>query len=177
MKKWQKVLLGVAVLLGGLAIAGKFAFDYAADKAMKKFVGEITKDPEIEKILQDKDVQKKLEDMKSNPDVQKDIEKMAKQGAPSSMSSAASSATGEATKSGEGNKGGKEKASSGTIHFKDTSEAARYAMKRFSMSEINYYRGLADGGLTSAEKKEIKAVVLSRFSSEEIKAFIEVARK
>jgi hypothetical protein len=36
---------------------------------------------------------------------------------------------------------------------------------------------MVNGGLTPAKKKEIKAVVFSRFSPEEIRALIEAARR
>jgi hypothetical protein len=176
MKKWQKRLLILGVSLGVLGIGAKFAFDYAADKAMKKLVSEVSSDPEVKKILEDKDIQNKLNQLKNDPNLKKDIETAAQQLPGKKQENSQSSTQAEGKKQSSADTSNKREASSGSIHFSNTSEAARYAMKRFSVSEINYYRGLAKDGLTPAEKKEIKAVVLSRFSKEEIRAFIEVAR-
>lgn len=186
MKRWKKVTLTVLLGIGIVAVGGKLAFDYVADKMMKKIVSEVSQDPDVERVLKDKEIQQKLEKLQNDPSLQKQVQDLAKkaQGAAVEVSekvketAEAAAKQANANEQKQGNTNSKSKnADAGGVHFKNTSQAAQYAMKRFSMSEINYYRGMAEGGLTPQEKKEIKAVVLSRFSPEEIQAFIEVARQ
>ncbi|MBN6188032.1 hypothetical protein JQN58_14245 [Aneurinibacillus sp. BA2021] len=160
MKKWLLISLSLLVLLG---IGAKFAFDYAADKTMKKVTDEVMKDPAIKKMIEDKDFQAKVEQAANDPDVQAEIAKAT--GAPKSAASKGES-------SQKKNEGAGER-----ITFENNSEAARYAMKRFSVSEMNQYRSMISDGLTAEEKKKLKQDVLSRFSPEEIRAFVETSQK
>jgi maltodextrin utilization protein YvdJ len=152
MKKWLLIGLSLLVLLG---VGATFAFDYVADKTMKKVTDEVMKDPEVKKMLEDKNLEAKLKKATNDQAIQAEIQK------------AAASSTASGKKNGE---------SGQQIHFANNSEAAKYAMKRFSVSEINEYRSMASDGLTSEEKKKIKQDILSRFSPEEIQAFIDTAK-
>lgn len=162
MKKWLLIGFSLLVLLG---VGAKFAFDYAADKTMKKVTEEVMKDPAVKKMLEDKNMKTKLEQAAKDPDLQAELKK-------AGSSSAAAS--------GDKNENGSDGKSGGTgpsVHFDNNSEAMRYAMKKFSVSEMNQYRSMVSDGLTPEEKKKLKEDVLSRFSPEEIQAFIEAAQK
>lgn len=166
MKKWLLIGLSLLVLLG---IGAKVAFDYAADKTMKKVTDEVMKDPTVKKMLEDKELQAKLEEAVEDPAIQAEISK----------ANDTSAVLGDKKEKGEKEteKGqGAKQSTKQTIQFKDNSEAMRYAMKRFSVSEMNEYRSMVSAGLTAADKKKIKQDILSRFSPEEIKAFIETAQ-
>lgn len=162
MKKWILIGLSLLVLLG---IGAKVAFDYAADKTMKKVADEVMKDPAVKKMLEDKDLQAKLEKAVEDPDIQAEISKATE-----------ASATSGDKKENSGKEEQKDKGAEQTIQFKDNSEAMRYAMKRFSVSEMNEYRSMVSDGLTAEDKQKIKQDILSRFSPEEIKAFIETSQ-
>ncbi|UJF34592.1 hypothetical protein [Paenibacillus hexagrammi] len=54
--------------------------------------------------------------------------------------------------------------------FESKQEAVKFAMSRFSASEINHIRQLANGGLTPEKKAELKKIAYSKFSPQEIEA-------
>ncbi|WP_047150852.1 hypothetical protein [Aneurinibacillus tyrosinisolvens] len=195
--KLRKIVIVTGITLAVIGVGGKLAFDYAADKVVKKMAQEVSADPEVQKLLKDKDVQQKLDQLHQNPDLQKKLDGMTKevslQESSNKKADAASiqkdpvKGTEEAaqqepgthpTKSSGANveKKGNSNSSS-AIHFSSTSDAAQYAMKRFSMSEINHYRQMVSDGITPEEKRQLKAVAFSRFSPAELRAFIEAARK
>jgi hypothetical protein len=54
--------------------------------------------------------------------------------------------------------------------FESRTEATKFVMSKFSMSEISSFAQMAQGGLTTEEKAEIKSIVQSRLSTEEYEA-------
>jgi hypothetical protein len=59
---------------------------------------------------------------------------------------------------------------SGGTQFSSRNEAVRFAMSRFSASEMNMIRKMAADGLTSEEKAKLKSIAYSKFTGEEIAA-------
>jgi hypothetical protein len=138
MKRGLLFTVGILIVVG---FGGKFAFDFAANKAMDKVAAQITDNPSVKKALDDKNVQAKIEE------------------AAKSVKS-----------SGSSNK-------SSAVHFENNSEAIGYAMKRLSISEMNKYRSMVADGVTPEEEKQLKEAVLSKFTPDEVRAFIETAQK
>ena len=54
--------------------------------------------------------------------------------------------------------------------FNSKEEAVKFAITRFSASEINRLRKMAGDGLTDEEKQELKQIAFSKFTKEEIEA-------
>ncbi|WP_047153153.1 hypothetical protein [Aneurinibacillus tyrosinisolvens] len=138
MKRGLLLTVGILIVVG---FGGKFAFDFAANKAMDKVAAQITDNPYVKKALDDKNVQAKIEEAAKSVQT------------PGSING------------------------SHTVHFKDNSEAVGYAMKRLSISEINKYRSMVTDGVTPEEEKQLKEAVFSKFTPDEIRAFIETAQK
>ena len=56
------------------------------------------------------------------------------------------------------------------LHFNSRSEAMKFLLSKFSMSELSAFAKKAEGGVTPEEKAEIKSTVLGRLSAEEYNA-------
>ncbi|MEH7076471.1 hypothetical protein [Neobacillus drentensis] len=56
------------------------------------------------------------------------------------------------------------------LHFNSRSEAMKFLLSKFSMSELSAFAKKAEGGVTPEEKAEIKSAVLGRLSAEEYNA-------
>lgn len=54
--------------------------------------------------------------------------------------------------------------------FRSKQEAIKFAMSRFSASELNKFREMTSGGLTSEEKAELMRIAYSKFTAAEIAA-------
>lgn len=56
------------------------------------------------------------------------------------------------------------------LHFNSRSEAMKFLLSKFSMSELSAFAKKAEGGVTPEEKAEIKSAVLGRLSADEYNA-------
>ncbi|WP_078409163.1 hypothetical protein [Priestia abyssalis] len=89
---------------------------------------------------------------------------------PSSVKEEQNQSANASEKSSSGKEQTSESDNSERPMFESRAEATKFVMSKFSMSEMSSFAQMAQGGLTSEEKTEIKSIVQSRLSAEEYEA-------
>ncbi|WP_438434530.1 hypothetical protein [Gorillibacterium sp. sgz500922] len=190
----KKLLITLAALVIVLGAGGWYAKKVLTDKIFDQ-VEIALKDPEIQKEIAQLDADKLQEELKSVDTDKLLAEASGGSAAPSSnpdgknpSDSTAGSDNGKsAAKPGSstpkpstqpGKTPAKDNKPSEGLAFDSRNDAANYAMKKFSASEIVHYMSAYKNkaNMTKEEKQKMKAEILSRFSSTEIKALTEAAK-
>lgn len=186
MKKWVMVFASSAIVLGA---GGYGVYQYGMNLAADKISEELEKNPEVMKQIEEeiKNNEKELAQLgeeASSGEKEQGEGEVAKDspfaggnesttGKPADSNTAVKSPAPnpEAEKDSSDKKPPAEKPnSSGGKEFSSRNEAVRFAMSRFSTSEINQVREMAADGLTAQEKAKLKSMAYSKFSAEEIAA-------
>lgn len=191
----KKLLLTLAVLAILLIAGGWYAKQVLTDKIFDQ-VETALKDPEIQKEIAQLDTDKLQEELKTidtdklvgeaggssapsaSPDGKSTPDTPTASEAPNSTAKPGSSTAKPSAQPDKTPAPAKDNKPSKGLAFDNRNDAANYAMKKFSASEIVHYMSVYKnkGSLTPEQKKEIKADILSRFSSDEIKALTEAAK-
>jgi Arc/MetJ-type ribon-helix-helix transcriptional regulator len=180
MKKWMIVLSVSAVVLGG---GGYAAYQYGMNLAADKISDELEKNPDIIKQVE-AEIEKNKEDLARLEAEQQEKKEPKEEEGASAPAAPAGTGSGQAEPTADSEEtqppaakpssekpaSSKQPASSGGKEFSSRNEAVRFAMSRFSASEINQVRQMAADGLTAAEKAKLKSIAYSKFSAEEIAA-------
>ncbi|MBP1154413.1 MULTISPECIES: hypothetical protein [unclassified Paenibacillus] len=90
--------------------------------------------------------------------------------APEGSSTVAAASPTPASQSTQKNKSQAGTAQSNKLAFKSKEDAIKFAMSRFSASEIKHLQGMVSGGITQEIKQELKRIAFSKFTREEIEA-------
>jgi hypothetical protein len=178
MKKW---LIGTAITLVVVGSGGYFGYNYFMNMAANKLSQELTKD-----IQQDPQLSQELDKITSS---QKAVAgspgKESLASLPSQETKQNSTTLPAATQQQVDNQQSNtstnnpsqgsstaisQEQKSASVQFDSKQDAVKFAMSRFSLSEINEIRQLASGGLTPEKKAELKKIAYSKFSPEEINA-------
>ncbi|MGZ4122846.1 MAG: hypothetical protein ACXVOI_06505 [Tumebacillaceae bacterium] len=173
-------ILGIVVVL----VAGGYGVKQYVTSKIGDEVVQMTKDPAIQKMID-----KAIADGNGTQQV-KELAKQAAQqvattaqqtGSNSKGDGAANTTTetnGTATNTGSSTGNGSSDPSGG-LQFQSRDEAVKYAMSKFSASEIAHFMSVYQNRsqMSSSEKAAIKAEVLSRFSASELKAMQVAASK
>ncbi|WP_078409162.1 hypothetical protein [Priestia abyssalis] len=190
MRKWIVILGSAVVILGA---GGYAAYHYGMNLAADKISEELEKNPEVMKQIEEeiKKNEKELaqlgggvsseEQSGKESGSQKQAAKEQENGESESSSSSAGDNGNTAGKPTDPDTAVKAPAPektppaeqskpSGGKEFSSRNEAVRFAMSRFSASEMNQVRQMAADGLTADEKAKLKSIAYSKFSAEEIAA-------
>ncbi|MFD2614076.1 hypothetical protein [Paenibacillus gansuensis] len=170
MKRSTKVwitLVSLAVLLGGGLWAGKI---YVSNK-ITSVITDMADDPSTQKQIQEM-----ADQLANDPDAQ-DVLKEAENAAAGDKAEGNTTADNN-SKTDDSQKPAAGGSKSGTISFKSKNEATQYAMSKFNAKEVVHYMDAfrKKDSLTSEQKKQIKAEILSRFTQEELQALIAASR-
>ncbi len=166
MKKWLFILLSIFVIIGCLLYV---AYDYATDYLVKKTLLMVAEDEElkaqIEEALHEIQVAPLPENAEKTGVTQEgDPPKGTDESAPAANTQPSSVSTDD-----------------GKLSIDDLKPSDKdYVMsiyKRFTSSEINYVTSMLSNGLTVEEKREIKAIVYAKVSSEEVNTLYAIAKK
>ncbi|MDR6878336.1 hypothetical protein [Bacillus sp. 3255] len=174
-RRWLLLLLGVGVL----GVGGYAGYTYSVNVIADKLAAQLLAETEANQQLLE---QVELPAMpQSSGDVS--LQGNADAHAPnaldklSSQSSSASpntrkedSSKKQASTAEEGTDSESEGNEQSSLVFGSKQEAVKFAMSRFSASELNKFRQMASGGLTSEEKAELKKIAFSKFTAAEIAA-------
>jgi len=193
MKKKLVIILSALVLV--LLAGGWYAKHLVTEKIFNQ-VETALKDPEIQKEIAQLDTNKLQDELKSIntdklaaeagatslPSTSGSIKSNSNSPSPTNSSKVTNEPAGNSTtkpnQSDKTTTPAKDKKPSEGPTFNSRDDAANYAMKKFSASEIIHYMSVYKNknNMTKEEKQEAKAEILSRFSSEEIKALTEAAK-
>jgi hypothetical protein len=163
MMKKGLIITGVflAVLVGGGYAANQYVSNKIGDEVVK-----MTQDPAIQKAI-DKAIAEGAADKVGQIQIPDDAGTAAGQ--------TGSTGTGTASKGGNAASA----PASSALKFNSREEAIAYAKSKFSTAEIASYttKFLNKDSLSSAEKKQIKQDIMSRFTPQEMKALQEAVNK
>ncbi|WP_058301368.1 hypothetical protein [Gorillibacterium timonense] len=190
----KKLLITLAALIIVLGGGGWYAKKVLTDKIFDQ-VEVALKDPEIQKQIAELDTDKLQEELKTIDTDKLIAEANGSSAAPSSSpdgksssnTAAPSDSSKSTTKPGSSTPKpstqpdktpAKDNKPSEGLAFDSRNDAANYAMKKFSASEIVHYMSAYKNksSMTKEEKQKMKAEILSRFNSAEIKALTEAAK-
>lgn len=163
-------MIGIVLFLGVAALAAyRPVMHYASNLMMEQVADKLLTKEEIDEILQMPDVQLLLRE--NGLPAAEDINATPSSTAPDSSASSAIDDSSDGSSANNTNKtNASDKPAPGKLRFANNDEAMKFVMKKFSMTQIREFAAMANGGLTSEEKKVIKAKVMERLTQEEFEA-------
>ncbi|MED4601424.1 hypothetical protein P9314_11995 [Paenibacillus validus] len=168
MKKW---LIGSLIAISFLSIGGYAGYHYLVDLAANKLLQELPSD------LKDTDISIDVDKLTNNND-QLVATQSASEKANELKLDAAESKTENIPQEQNSTKQEEIKNSNAkndsesreVLSFENKQQAVKFAMSKFSVSEIKHIKQLASGELTAEKKAELKRIAYSKFTKEEIEA-------
>lgn len=168
MKKW---LIGSLIAISLLSISGYAGYHYLVDMAANKLLQELSGD------LTNSDISIDVEGLTNNND-QLVATQSASEKAKELKLDAAESKTENIPQEQNSTKQEEIKNSNAkndsesreVLSFENKQQAVKFAMSKFSVSEIKHIKQLASGELTAEKKAELKRIAYSKFTKEEIEA-------
>ncbi|MDD9266220.1 hypothetical protein ACFPES_04170 [Paenibacillus sp. GCM10023248] len=170
--KWLLLL----ICIGVLGVGGYAGYTYSVNVIADKLAAQLLAETEANQQLLEQ------VELPAMPQSSGDVSLQGNTDAPapnaldklSSQSSSASpkedSSKKQASTAEEGTNSESEGNEQPALSFSSKQEAVKFAMSRFSASELNKFRQMAGGGLTSEEKAELKKIAFSKFTAAEIAA-------
>lgn len=194
MKKFAVALIVVLVL----AAAGyKVGMKYVSEALISKVAGQVLSGEEIDKLVQDPQVKKILKERLGTKAFEDLLKRQPGAGAETGIDpqNGAAPGTGNAPESGSGigtgtgadsiagnqnvpGTGNNIKPSEGKgsgLVFNTAEEALQFLLTKFSRAELNGFIAMAEDGITTEEKNQVKAALLSRLTAEEYQALKVIA--
>lgn len=155
----KKFLFAFMIIL--LVIAGgyKLGLKYGSEAVIDKIANQVLSKDEIDQLIED-------------PKVQKTIEAQLGAGALQNLRKAQphTGAVPDAVPNTPDANNLPPTDTNSQLVFTTTEEALKFLLTKFSMSELNGFIKMADGGVTAAEKNQIKSTLMERLTPEEYQA-------
>ncbi|WP_066067125.1 hypothetical protein [Neobacillus soli] len=184
---WRKkrMVLGIPILLV-VVVIGMVGYEvgikYASQKVVNEIAGQLT-DKDIAGLLKDPTVQQSIENEIGSDQKDKLLKKY-------SLDSKAANGNQEKTVKATAVSNKENKVTiqhplvkkTPRLKFRTKEEVTKFLLSKFTMNELSALAKKAEGGITPAEKAEIKNTVLKRLSAEEYEAvktfaFIELSKR
>lgn len=198
-KRWKKILLWTLSVIVVLGVGGLFAANYAVDKLMSSMAEGFDIEETTDNTAQGEVVDPIVVAGDNGADSSQSTE-------PVSTESPSSSTTPEATPSNELSQGDEMAASTtkpvstpaptpkgvdgiahistdkakevqDSVSMKDKANVASIVAQQLSVSDIKRLQELAKGGLTNAEKREARSIILGKVSEEQYNELSQIAKK
>lgn len=150
MKKFVLALIVISILT---AVVYKVGIKYASDAAINQIADQVSPD-EINELMEDPAVQKTIQEQLGSG-VPQDWRK--EQPDPATIPDTAINNV-PLTETGN------------QLVFTTKEEAFKFLLTKFSMSELSGFIAMAEGGVNTEEKNQVKSVLMSRLTPEEYKA-------
>ncbi|MDQ0196263.1 hypothetical protein [Paenibacillus wynnii] len=184
-KRWKRVLLWVLSVIVVLGVGGLFAANYAVDKLMNSMVGGF--DVESENIVdsQVEGTTPVVTNTTTAPTASiedgNNVQAEAGQDKPETTATVtpAPSVTGESSNSGYTAQISTDKAKKiqENVTVKEKADVVSIVLGQLSVSDINYLKELASGGLSIDEKREARSIILSKVSEQQYNELAQIAKK
>lgn len=155
----KKFLFAFMIILIVIAVGYKLGLKYGSEAVIDKIANQVLSKDEIDQLIED-------------PQVQKTIEAQLGAGALQSLRKAQphTGAVPDTVPNTSDANNLPPTDTNSQLVFTTTEEALKFLLTKFSMSELNGFIKMADGGVTAAEKNQIKSALMARLTPEEYQA-------
>jgi len=163
MNVMKKLLFALIIILIVIAGGYKLGLKYGSEVVIDKIANQVLSKDEIDQLIEDPKVQKTIEEQLGAGALQNLRKQQPNTGTvPDAVPDAVPNAPDASDLPQTG--------TNSQLVFATTEEALKFLLTKFSMSELNGFIKMADGGVTTAEKNQIKSALMSRLTPEEYQA-------
>lgn len=150
----KKLLFALIIILIVIAGAYKIGIQYGSEVVIDKIANQVLSKDEINQLIEDPKVQKTIEEQLGAEALQN-----LRKGQPNT-GAVPDAAMNDLPQTGTNSQ----------LVFATTEEALKFLFTKFSMSELNGFIKMAEGGITTAEKNQVESALMSRLTPEEYQA-------
>ncbi len=155
----KRLLIAFIIILIVIAGGYKLGLKYGSEVVIDKIANQVLSKDEIDQLIEDPKVQKTIEEQLGAGALQNLRKEQPNTGAvPDAVPNAPDASNLPQT------------GTNSQLVFATPEEALKFLLTKFSMSELNGFIKMADGGVTTAEKNQIKSALMSRLTPEEYQA-------
>ncbi|TEB08163.1 hypothetical protein Psch_01718 [Pelotomaculum schinkii] len=155
----KKLLFALIIILIVIAGVYKIGMQYGSEVVIDKIANQVLSKDEIDQLIEDPKVQKTIEEQLGAGALQNLRKEQSNNGTvPDAVPNAPDASNLPQT------------GTNSQLVFATPEEALKFLLTKFSMSELNGFIKMADGGVTTAEKNQIKSALMSRLTPEEYQA-------
>ncbi|WP_190239879.1 hypothetical protein [Pelotomaculum schinkii] len=159
MNVMKKLLFALIIILIVIAGVYKIGMQYGSEVVIDKIANQVLSKDEIDQLIEDPKVQKTIEEQLGAGALQNLRKEQSNNGTvPDAVPNAPDASNLPQT------------GTNSQLVFATPEEALKFLLTKFSMSELNGFIKMADGGVTTAEKNQIKSALMSRLTPEEYQA-------